>query len=220
MKRQDLEKDPSSAPQSRAAPPGEEVPRASFDPPIENPAVVALLKGLAPSVTPEPMQVSVTDGEISASFAAGPRALAAAKDAPTLDGPNVVVDLKANPPKQADPAKLDTTFRIRARQKSFTVPLAILVVLVGAAIASWLGRTTASGPPTTRPQTSAAPVVSASVPPWQSVPAPPVPTATAAPFPSDTATESSPAPTAPPRSAPTTKPGRTPKGSDELPTVL
>jgi hypothetical protein len=220
MTRQDQENDPSSPPQADSA---EGVPRAAFDPPIENPAVVALLKGLKPSVTPEPMQVAATDGEISASFAGGPRPLPPGhKDAETADGPNVVVDLKAAPVKKADPDKLDTTFRIRGRRRALTLPLAVLVLVMGGGIAAWLGRTTATGE--TRAQPSALPRVNASGPQTRPTrvpdvpPPPPIDTSAATEAPPASASAPSPAtPTKPP----TTRPGRNPtKGSDELPSVL
>jgi hypothetical protein len=216
MTRQDQENDPSSPPQADSA---EGVPRAAFDPPIENPAVVALLKGLKPSVTPEPMQVAATDGEISASFAGGPRPLPPGhKDAETADGPNVVVDLKAAV-KKADPDKLDTTFRIRGRRRALTLPLAVLVLVMGGGIAAWLGRTTATGE--TRAQPSALPRVTASGPqtrPTQVLDVPPPPPIDTAPIEAPAVSASSPVPTTPTKPA---RPGRNPpKGSDELPTVL
>jgi hypothetical protein len=218
MKRQDQDSDPSAVTGGPAAGPssGGDVPRASFDPPIDNPSVVALLKGLKDSATPEPMNVAMTGGEASAKFVAGPRALPAGHDAETADGPNVVVNPNAG--RKKSPAKQDSTFRIRGRRSSLTLPLAVIVIVTGAGIASWLGRSSARPAPASpsgRASTTATAFAPVASPEY---PAPPI-AETAAPPPLPSAVSSAPPPSTTSPKPP--KSGRTPtKGSDELPSVL
>jgi hypothetical protein len=136
MTRNDDKADPP-----KPAPPPAEVPRAPFAPPVQNPAVLALLNGLNPAVTPVPTLTSTTDGELSAQFEAGPRAAPLPGETPPPEA-SVVVNpegpkkKKKDPP---DPSTLQSTFR-NVPRKSSPVPFVIagLVIVAGVGVALFL----------------------------------------------------------------------------------
>jgi hypothetical protein len=213
MKRRDQENDPTSPPDPRPSPAGE-IPRVPFDPPIENPAVVALLKGLGPSVTPPPLQVSVTDGEISAQYVGGPRAVPHGRDATDDAEGNVVLNPNggaAKGGKVVEAGKLDTTFRIRRRDRSLTWPIAVAIVVVGGGVAAWLGSTTdknSGAPPTVKSAVSVAPR-----PAQPFIPPPVEPTASSSPASAPTPPNTAATPTV--RSTPPTSSSPQPPGTPD-----
>jgi hypothetical protein len=111
-------------------------PPAPFDPPVRDPAVLALLKGLRSSATPEPMQIPTTDGELSASFTGAPREAPRAVATPAPEA-RVVVDPKAGKKAKPKPSpeQLASTFRNRPGKGPPLVPIAgalLVVVIAGA----------------------------------------------------------------------------------------
>lgn len=105
---------------------------APFEPPVRDPGVRALLKGLQSSATPEPMQIPTTDGESSASFAGAPREVPLAMPTPAPEA-RVVVDPNAPVKKtKRKPSRdqLVSTFRNRPRQGLPLVPIAAAGVVV------------------------------------------------------------------------------------------
>ena len=136
-----------------AASQSDRTPLAPFEPPVRDPGVLALLKGLNPSVTPLPTQVQTTDGEMSAKFSGGPRALPQGGEMPSPEALVVVNPDAAGEKKKAppDPGSLESTFRNRPRKVSPMVPVAIaLVAAVGVGV--WmLTRAPGSGSVETSP---------------------------------------------------------------------
>jgi hypothetical protein len=211
MKRQDPQLDPSEngpadADASRA-------PLAPFAPPVRDAGVLALLKGLNPPEVPVPTETASTDGELSASFAAGPREAPSAQSTPAPEasvvvGPDRTPDgarkKKSKPPS---PEQLSTTFRLRPSQQSLVVPVALAMLVGGGGAGLWIwGRTSA---PTTIPAPIVVSVPTATVPVPSLPPVPPIaPAVTAAGSdpPADTA-RAQPAPAAS-ASVPTAKPSK------------
>jgi hypothetical protein len=189
MKRQDEQTDPSKPARTgdRGGPAADDdvAPRAPFAPPVSNPSVLRLLNGLNPSVTPLPMEVASTDGELAASFSAGPRPAPVAEETPAAEASVVVRPTRGSSTKspKAPPARdrVDTTFRLRPQRRALALPIAVGILFLGVVIAAWLGHSNrapsvAASPPSAR--------VSLAVSPVPSVPAP-----TAAPEPVPTVAE-------------------------------
>jgi hypothetical protein len=223
MTRQDDQSDPSNpAPPSDRAK-DEAAPRAPFQPPVSNPSVLAILKGLNPSVTPVPMEVSSTDGELSASFTSSLREAPHREPTPVPEASVVVrksVLPDAQPKRSSKNAAgskeskeaLTTTFRIRPTDRSSAVVVIVAVLVVGVGIAAWLGRSAAlDGIKTPPAQASAPPSANAAprapAPPIAPSPIPPPPQAPEA-IPPANATD--PAVTAPAPPSPKAAPSSTP----------
>jgi hypothetical protein len=179
MKQHDEQNDPSKPAQpgdaaaSRDA--DEAAPRAPFAPPVTNPSVLSILNGLNPSVTPVPMDIATTDGEMAASYAGAPRRAPIAEETPA---PQASVVVRASTPpgqrkkKASSPDRVDTTFRIRPRQGSLGVQIAVGVVVGGILVAVWLGRIVVHPPPPPTAPVMAVRLVAAPAPPPAPVPAP------------------------------------------------
>jgi hypothetical protein len=184
MKRTDEQTEPVNAGEPGSVREGEDAPRAAFAPPVTNPSVLSLLNGLSPSMTPVPMAIPTTDGELSASYSAGPRRAPVAEETPAAEA--AVVVSASTPGKtraKAAPSRdrVDTTFRLRPRKYALGLPIALSVLIVAVGIAVWLGRVRGAeqAAPSVTPSVS---VASPAVPPVQNaVPAPvPAPVESAA----------------------------------------
>ena len=235
MKRQDDRPDPSK-PVTSADAIGQEgraelPPRAPFDPPVRDPNVLAILKGLNPSVTPIPMEIATTDGELAATFAAGPRGVRRGEPTPAPEASVVVRDESPPPQARAKAARasadegtgenLNTTFRLRPSRGPNVLPLVAGLLVVGVGVAFWLNRTSVVPEPATAasvvapvvttssratvPSTAVAPSTTPAPPPTVIV-APALPEAVAAPSVS-----------AAPATAPTVKPPKPVKKKEEEP---
>jgi hypothetical protein len=169
MKGQDDRPD-APAEDGKAGEDGGSLPPAPFDPPVRDPAVLALLKGLRSSATPEPMQIPTTDGELSASFTGAPRGVPRAVATPSPEA-RVVVDPKGGKKAKPKPSpeQLASTFRNRPGKGPPLVPVAgaaLVVVIAGA----WFlrGRETTPDAPVTvqaPPLTTTAPAAVLPPPP-------------------------------------------------------
>ncbi len=168
MPSQDDREDPSAAPAEGAPRPASaaepQPPRAPFAPPVTDPNVLALLNGLSPSVTPPPVQVAGSSGDLAAKFTSPPRSVPGTLPGvggPGADEAKVIIDPDAAPakpmprvrararaadaetvdgPDRRERGEIDTTFRIRGSNASWAVPLTVLVVVSGIVVAVWLGR--------------------------------------------------------------------------------
>ncbi len=108
---------------------------------MRDPGVLALLKGLNPSVTPVPMEVSTTDGELAASFAGKPRAAVQGVATPSPEEAVIIREGDPTPRKpEASRERIDTTFRMRDTKPSPVLPLALAALVACAVVAFWLTR--------------------------------------------------------------------------------
>jgi len=168
MKERDEKDDasnPAKAGGGRPAPEqNEPAPRAPFAPPVTNPSVLSILNGLNPSVTPVPMAIATTDGEMAASYSGGPRRAPIAEETPAPQASVLVSTPPAKKKGPPSPDRVDTTFRIRPRKGSLGVQIAVGVVVGGVLVAVWLGRTTSAHAPAPSPSVTSVRVVPAPVP--------------------------------------------------------
>ncbi len=202
MTRQDRQSDPSKPPQTGLPDPGQAAPRAPFAPPIRDPGVLALLKGLNPPENPVPTQTEATDGELSASYSAAPREAPKALD---MAPPEASIVIGPEPPKKKkkpSPEKLSSTFQLRERKPTLVVPVLLAMLVGGGGGGVWIWvhtsgtAATAASSPRAAVATATPAAPAASIPPLI-VPIPPEEPARTDP-PRAAAPSSAPAPSAAP----------------------